>query len=279
MFVGAALLGRRYCRREVLGAGIIFCGGAVVVAPALLADAAGLGTGRSTAVLTYWASNLPMALSAVFKEWRFAGDDVHVIYLTQWVSMFQFCFGFLVAPAECLPGVAAPEGLSPRVALDAFGADAASALAGDRRILLLVAYARGPRLLFVVLNNFCLNVNGLVVTKRAGAALSAILYAILLPLSTLAFGLPFLGVHREPIQPTTLAGLAIVFLGFLLYEADGFRDSIGEAKRAWRRVRSFGELQHLRSPPPEKAAPAPRHFSERTFSLPLSSLSSRSRSL
>ena len=33
----------------------------------------------------YLASNLPMALSAVYKERRFAADDVHPLYLTQWV--------------------------------------------------------------------------------------------------------------------------------------------------------------------------------------------------
>ena len=41
----------------------------------------------SSSILVYWGSNVPMALSAVYKEWRFSSspssDDVHVMYLTQ----------------------------------------------------------------------------------------------------------------------------------------------------------------------------------------------------
>lgn len=33
--------------------------------------------------MLYLASNVPMALSAVYKESRFAADDVHPLYLTQ----------------------------------------------------------------------------------------------------------------------------------------------------------------------------------------------------
>ena len=55
---------------------------------------------------------------------------------------------------------------------------------------------------------------------RAGASLTAILYAVLLPLSTLAFGAPFLGQYQEPIVATTLIGLAVVLAGFSLYESD-----------------------------------------------------------
>jgi hypothetical protein len=31
----------------------------------------------------YLGSNIPMALSAVYKQSQFAGDDIHVLYLTQ----------------------------------------------------------------------------------------------------------------------------------------------------------------------------------------------------
>ena len=50
--------------------------------------------------------------------------------------------------------------------------------------------------------------------------MTAILYAVLLPLSTLAFGAPFLGQYQEPIVATTLIGLAVVLVGFSLYESD-----------------------------------------------------------
>ena len=43
---------------------------------------------------------------------------------------------------------------------------------------------------------------------------------MLLPLSTLAFGALFLGQYQEPIVATTLIGLAVVLVGFSLYESD-----------------------------------------------------------
>jgi hypothetical protein len=39
----------------------------------------------------YLASNVPMALSAVYKESRFAADDVHPLYLTQWARAAKAC--------------------------------------------------------------------------------------------------------------------------------------------------------------------------------------------
>ena len=83
---------------------------------------------RGASVLLYWASNVPMALSAVYKESRFArragAVDVHVMYLTQWVSLFQFAFGFLVAPAQALPGVASLEGVPLKALALEFAKDA-----------------------------------------------------------------------------------------------------------------------------------------------------------
>ena len=68
-------------------------------------------------------------------------------------------------------------------------------------------------------NNFILNTS-VSPLKLGGASLTAILYAVLLPLSTLAFGAPFLGQYQEPIVATTLIGLAVVLVGFSLYESD-----------------------------------------------------------
>ena len=47
----------------------------------------------------------------------------HVMYLTQMVSIYQFLFGFLVAPAQCFAS-----GVSARDAAGAFARDAARAL-------------------------------------------------------------------------------------------------------------------------------------------------------
>lgn len=234
MIASTVLLGARYGRRKLFGALVILFGAGVVVAPALAGPA--MDARAAASILVYWGSNVPMALSAVYKEWRFSSrEDVHVMYLTQWVSTFQFLFGFAFAPLQCAPGVATREGLSLGAVAAGFIGDARDAALGadPKKSALLLAY---------VLNNFVLNVTGLFVTKGGGAALTAILYSVLLPLSTLAFGLPFLGPFREPIRGTTVAGLCVVLLGFYFYEADDLR-SKGAARDG--------------APPPRRTPPTP----------------------
>ena len=119
---------------------------------------------------------------------------------------------------------------------------------------------------------------------RAGASLTAILYAVLLPLSTLAFGAPFLGQYQEPIVATTLIGLAVVLVGFSLYESDSLvpkevslRDVASAAAALRRRRFDVSEQDPL--------APRRRHhvhvhnqpaFHERLL-LPILKVRSRSR--
>ena len=59
MVASAVFLGTRYGAKKKVGAAIILIGGAIVVAPAFRESA------ETSAVLIYWASNVPMALSAV----------------------------------------------------------------------------------------------------------------------------------------------------------------------------------------------------------------------
>merc|ERR1712185_282724 len=84
-------------------------GAFATIMPSLLEGAYGSETEAGgvgpLSLLLYFSSNVPMALSAVYKERNFAGSDVHVLYLTQWVSIYQFLFGFALAPLQLIPGV------------------------------------------------------------------------------------------------------------------------------------------------------------------------------
>lgn len=264
MVASAAFLGTSYGTKKKLGASIILIGGAIVVAPAFRESA------ETSAVLIYWASNIPMALSAVYKEWRFGDSEVHVIYLTQWVSCFQLLFGFLLFPAQCLT-----DGVPLGTAVRAF-VDSAVRTASGRD-----AY-RTSLLAIYVLNNFVLNTSGIVVLKLGGASLTAILYAVLLPLSTLAFGAPFLGQYSEPIVATTLIGLAVVLIGFSLYESDSFVPKDVSLRGV---ANAAVALHRRRYDVSERAALAPRRrvhvhnqpaFHERLL-LPILKVRSRSR--
>ena len=61
-----------------------------------------------------------MALSAVYKEARFHDEVMDVCWLTQWVSIYQLLFGFVLMPLQMLPGVGTAGGMSPREIGDAF---------------------------------------------------------------------------------------------------------------------------------------------------------------
>ncbi|KAJ8603757.1 hypothetical protein CTAYLR_000303 [Chrysophaeum taylorii] len=215
MIASRVLLGTTYSVRKCVGAGVILCGAVVVVSGVPAEDDDASSRRGTVAALVYWASNIPMSLSAVYKEARFGNDpmDVHVMYLTQQVSIYQFLFGFAFAPVETVPGVATKEGLP-------LGAVLGDLRRESLRFLARPLSLKSRLLLLYVAANFVLNVTGLYVVKVGGASLSAIAYALLWPCSTLAFSAPCLGRFREPLRIETLVGLVVVFAGFFLYELE-----------------------------------------------------------
>ena len=76
--------------------------------------------------------------------------------------------------------------------------------------LLLVGYC-GVNVIF--------NTTGLFLTKRGGAVLNSLSFFLLLPINTFVFSAPFLGKkYREKFSWYTVGGLAVVLLGFVLYQ-------------------------------------------------------------
>ena len=99
MGASAFFLRSTFSRIQLSGACIIMIGALVVLSPDLTGHQ-GSTESHGYANFLYWASNVPMALSAVYKEYKFADGNVHVLYLTQWVSIYQFLFGFFLAPLQ-----------------------------------------------------------------------------------------------------------------------------------------------------------------------------------
>ena len=241
MIASSAFLGTSYSRGQLIAAMLILSGAVVSIAPRLFTANVADG-GRpddemhAYAVALYWASNLPMACSAVYKEARFSREPMDVTYLTQWVSLWQMLFGFALGPLQLLPGVGSSGGqswdsicMSFRRGLACFlhlddngnasglGSGLGSGSGGDwpagsgcgtHHTLLLVGY---------VAVNFVFNTLGLWLTKHGGAVLNSISYSLLLPITTLLFAAPVLGPYRESAFPSTYAGLVIVMLGFGLW--------------------------------------------------------------
>jgi len=242
MLASFCFLGTSYSRGQLCAALLIIIGAALSVLPQLTAPAEASDSARPDdevrgyAVLLYWLSNVPMACSAVYKEARFSREPMDVTYLTQWVSIWQMLFGFVLAPLQVFPGVGSPHGSSWSQICAAFvrgwrcfsvslayswaGASAASAVGGTAATDDDVSTC-GPQNAWLLIGyvgvNFLFNTTGLYLTKHGGAVLNSISYSLLLPLTTIAFSLPLLGAFRESVFPSTYVGLLTVMLGFALW--------------------------------------------------------------
>ena len=117
MFTGWLFLGKRSGGQEILGACIIFIGAFIVPLPQLMAPTDGAqeeqhgrassnthllksGGGVLFAVLLYAFSNVPKAMASVYKELGMGDMKVNVIYLTQWVSVYQLLWGLCLMPVQ-----------------------------------------------------------------------------------------------------------------------------------------------------------------------------------
>mmetsp|Transcript_82036 Transcript_82036/g.163889 ORF Transcript_82036/g.163889 Transcript_82036/m.163889 type:complete len:498 (+) Transcript_82036:230-1723(+) len=213
MTCSALFLRSRYTTGQYGGALTILAGALIAVAPSFIGFT-GMNAGP---VMLYLASNIPMALSAVYKEHRFASDDISPLYLTQWVSIYQFLFGFLLMPLQLVPGVASAQGLTAGQTVSSFRGGWACYLerSGACPSTSAGTFWLLPAYVFV---NYLFNTLGLFLTKHGGANLNSISYSMLLPLATLSNALPFLGSFREDLQMSTLLGLGVVLGGFAVYE-------------------------------------------------------------
>ena len=136
--------------------------------------------------------------------------ELDVWYLCQWVSIYQFILSFAFVPL--LPYIGASKPLSElpyqfyKGLLCFAGEDGCG---GKGTMWLLLGYTA---------LNFIFNAIGLMLTKHGSAVLRAISYALILPLTSLSFALPFMGQFREVISPWTIGGLFIALLGFAIYQ-------------------------------------------------------------
>lgn len=227
MLVSFLYLKTRFTLVQLGGAAFVLAGAGITVLPTFWEGHKGGGEGiggrpapsRWYANLIFFLSNVPVACSQVYKEKAFKRDRVDVLYLTQWVSVFQLLFGLGLAPLQALPGIGSAHGVpissipsSFRRSWQCFLQTPTSGCADQHPSpsLLLLGFC-GINLTF--------NTAGLFVSKHGSAILNVITYAVLLPITTLLFSLhPLMGAYTEPLRATTVVGLLVVVLGFYLYQ-------------------------------------------------------------
>ncbi len=227
MAASAAFLGSRYRKLEMFSAALIVCGACVTVLPGVLWPSATGTHTRWYAVLIYFLSNVPMACSAVYKELKFSEANLDVWYLTQWVSFYQLLVGFAFAPALVLPGFASEHGVPWSEIKSNFwkGLQCYLQVLPDKMLNPETgeSHTCTENNAFLLLTGYCFvnvlyNTLGLFLVKEGSAVLNGLSFSLVLPFSTLAFSLPFLGVYSEALHGTTFIGLLIVMVGFSIYQ-------------------------------------------------------------
>merc|ERR1719461_705324 len=199
MTLAFLILGSRYGRGEICGAIIVFIGASLAVVPTIInPEQNASGNFKWWAGLIYFGSNVPMAGSAVYKEYGFKNTELDCIYLTFWVSLWQALITFGYAPLQALPGFGTEKGIPQKEIWQnlwngtkcffgsgghTFEGGASCTVAG----ILLVGYS---------LTNFAYNYNGLLLTKAGsefglGAVLCSIAYATKGPLPWRSFFFSF----------------------------------------------------------------------------------------
>ncbi len=222
MFCGWLFLDKRPGWKEMIGAAIIFGGAGVVLMPQLLPTSSPpvttqedtLGPSAWLAALVYASSNAPKALASVYKEIGFKNLKVNVIYLTQWVSIYQLFWGILLMPLQSLPGMGSDHGMTMQQSIDALHNGWECFLHRTPRCKAENAFGL---LLAYILVNFSFNLLGLYILKHGSSVLSAVSFSLILPLTVIAFALPVLGPFQEGCPPSAVVGLVVVLVGFVVW--------------------------------------------------------------
>ena len=224
MVAGWAFLGKYPTWKQVGGASVIFLGALVVLLPNLvLSGDSGSGSAHMmglVAACVYASSNIPMSIAYTYKESAFKNMQVHVLYLTQWVSIYQLVWGFMLLPLQTIPGLGSKDGLTVSESLHSLRTGWKCFLhedpvcADNHAAWLLTGY---------ILVNFAFNLMGLYLVKHGSSVLNAISYAIILPLTVISFTFPVLGAYQEQFSWDTLVGLAVVLFGFMIWRSSEVR--------------------------------------------------------
>jgi drug/metabolite transporter (DMT)-like permease len=212
MLAAVIFLGKRSSTVQWLGSATIMAGSVVVLAPSFLRGDSDLSLVSS---ILFFSSNIPFAASWTYKEVNFKGPDrVHVVFLTQCVSCYQFLLGLLLLPLQQLPffgSMTLSETASSFIQGWYCFIEADPECQKGQAGLLLWSYC---------LVNFVYNTAGLFLVKRESARFNAVVAAVILPLNVLVFNLPALGSFTEPFHIETISGLVVVTVGFVLWKMD-----------------------------------------------------------
>ena len=115
MVMATCLLRAKYRFGEVFGAMVVLSGASVAVIPSIINPGSAPTNFRVYAAVLYFASNIPMAFSACYKEIGFKDVQLDCFWLTMWVSLYQLFISFAYARLQAIPGFGSENGIHQQV--------------------------------------------------------------------------------------------------------------------------------------------------------------------
>lgn len=227
-------MGTRHDMREVVCACLIFAG--AMVAASGSASTEDGASAQLWSVIMFTLSNVPMALSNVYKELAFADKSLRldVWSMTCVTTFYQTVATFLLLPLQTLPFMSGDpqRGMSLEESWQSFVGGAACYF-GQSSDGVDCSIA-GPLLTMYVLANLFFNFLSFCLMKLGsatgvGSVLCSLAYAVKMPISNLLFSQPMLmGSQAEELSSRSIVGLVLVvggFLGYLYFSGPGKGDA------------------------------------------------------
>ena len=223
MYMSRILLKARYVKSQYVGSFIVLLGIFVVLLPTLKGEENKQSDNTNAPNQILWIlvmifSCIPMTLSSVYKEKALGEQEIDVIYLNGWVSIFQF----LISIPLAIPSAWCTNLQLSEIPANIIGGYRCYFYAEDTILESSDLKAKddcGPAPFLVtayIVCNIAYNLMMVLILKHGSSSLLYMASTILVPLGNMIFALPMVPQHT-PMTTFDITGLAIIMLGLMVY--------------------------------------------------------------
>jgi drug/metabolite transporter (DMT)-like permease len=233
MFLSYFILKQRFRVLQYIGASVIMAGIGVVLYPQLKTTFVHNNAESSTDIqagggeeaqpaadiplfnFLFMLSVVPGALSSIYKELAFADADVDANYLQYWVAIWQFFFGFALAPLNSLSFLG-PQSVPPRELISALSDGCWCLLGYNTKPGDDCAGSWVPLTVYLIFN-LAFNMFSVLLIKHGSATLMFIIMTLRLPMVQWAFSIAWISSPPDHFAWTSGIGLIVILAGLIFY--------------------------------------------------------------
>eukprot|EP01134_Creolimax_fragrantissima_P005161 CFRG5161T1 len=227
MVLSYFLMSARYNKFHILGAGVVVIGLMIVLLPQLFGSGAQMSIAQLGWVAVMVLACVPMTLSSVYKEEVLGDQQLDPIYLNGWVAVWQFIVGIPLAipAAYTVPGgniAKIPDmiygGLKCYMGINTVMVATEGVTVDDCGI---APFYVNIYLIF----NLGYNVLMILILKYGNANLLWLAMALMVPMGSAAFSMPFMPGYK-PLGVNGTVGLLVIVFGLAMYRFSNIFSSL-----------------------------------------------------